>query len=166
MRTKKINPTKSQNLAKPGSQRTKSGMERNVMEKDVAYYLSLPYAAEITPVAEDEGGGYAACIPLLGRWSAVGDGETAEQAYADLRAALPSLIGDWLERGVEIPEPAAAPEDDQPLLSGKLSLRLPRSLHTQAARAAEKEGVSINQLIAVALAREIGTRHLVQSGRL
>lgn len=134
--------------------------------KDVNYYLSLPYVVEIQTVPLDEGGGYSACIPLLGRWSAVGDGETPEEAYANLRAALPSLIKRWLERGVEIPEPALESVEAAPtLLSGKLSLRLPRTLHTQAANIAEREGVSINQLITVALAREIGARSSLDSER-
>jgi len=73
--------------------------------KDPAHYLSLPYAIEVLPVPEGEGGGYHACIPRLGRYSAVGDGDTPEAAWADLRAALPSLIAGWLAQGIAVPEP-------------------------------------------------------------
>jgi len=73
--------------------------------QNLAHYLSLPYAVEILPIQAEAGGGYSACIPRLGRHSAVGDGETPEAAHADLRAALPSLIEDWLAQGVAIPEP-------------------------------------------------------------
>jgi hypothetical protein len=59
------------------------------MTKAFAYYLSLPYAIEIRPLSDMEGGGFHAIIPRLGRYSAVGDGETAEAAYADLRAHCP-----------------------------------------------------------------------------
>ena len=76
------------------------------MTKDLAYYLSLPYAVEIRPLTVAEGDGFHASIPRLGRYSTVGDGETAEAAYADLRAALPSLLSGWLSQGVPIPEPA------------------------------------------------------------
>jgi predicted RNase H-like HicB family nuclease len=75
------------------------------MNKDLAYYLSLPYAVKICPVSDTDGGGFHASIPRLGRYSAVGDGETDAEAYADLRAALPSLLSGWLAQGVPIPEP-------------------------------------------------------------
>jgi predicted HicB family RNase H-like nuclease len=38
--------------------------------------------------------------------------------------------------------------------SGKLSLRLPRSLHAELAALAAADGVSLNQWIALALARQ------------
>ena len=120
-------------------------------DKDLAYYLSLPYVVEIAPIPEDEGGGYVACIPLLGRYSAVGDGETPEEAYADLMEARSALIEDWLRRGVAVPEPKS--DEEEALPSGKLSLRLPRSLHAQVNRQAEQEGVSINAYITAVLAQ-------------
>jgi antitoxin HicB len=40
--------------------------------------------------------------------------------------------------------------------SGKVNLRMPRSLHRDLARRAEEEGVSLNQLMVVALARAVG----------
>ncbi len=73
--------------------------------QNLAHYLSLPDAVEILPIQAEAGGGYTACIPRLGRYSAVGDSETPEAAYANLRAALPSLIAEWLAQGVAIPEP-------------------------------------------------------------
>lgn len=125
--------------------------------RDLTYYLSLPYAVEIRPLSDADGGGFHACIPRLGRYSAVGDGETAEAAYADLRAALPSLISGWLTEGVSIPEPDAAPEEPATFYSGKLALRVPKSLHARVAARARREGVSINQFIAITLAQEIGS---------
>ena len=77
--------------------------------KNLAYYLVLPYAVEILPISSGEGGGYTACIPCLGRYSAVGDGETPEAADTDLRAALPSLLTGWLAQGIAIPEPGGGP---------------------------------------------------------
>lgn len=40
--------------------------------------------------------------------------------------------------------------------SGKVNLRMPRTLHRDLARRAEEEGVSLNQFMVVALARAIG----------
>lgn len=42
--------------------------------------------------------------------------------------------------------------------SGKMSLRLPKSLHAALAREAENEGVSLNQLIIVKLATELRSK--------
>ena len=123
-------------------------------QKDAAYYLSLPYRLEVSYIPAAEGGGFTACIPLLGRWSAVGDGETAAEAIADLQAHLPGLLQEWLDNGVSIPEPPGASET----LSGTLSLRLPKTLHAEIAQVAAEEGVSINQFILAAAAKAVGSR--------
>jgi len=122
----------------------------NNEKKDLAYYLALPYKIEIAPIAEDDGGGYNACIPVLGRWSAVGDGDTPEEAITNLRAALPSLIEGWLKDGVKIPEPEAT------LPSGKLVVRLPRTLHARVTDLASANGVSVNTFIVSAVAIAVG----------
>jgi predicted RNase H-like HicB family nuclease len=97
---------------------TKTKTTDPIAKKDTAYYLSLPYRVEVIPISTAEGGGYTACIPLLGRWSAVGDGKTAAEAIADLQTHLPGLIEQWLHDGISIPEPPGATET----LSGTLSL--------------------------------------------
>ena len=123
-------------------------------QKDVAYYLSLPYRLEVSPVADAEGGGCTACIPLLGRWSAVGDGPTAAEAIADLQAHLPALFQNWLDNGVSVLEPPGASES----LSGTLSLRLPKTLHAEIAQVAAEEGMSINQYTLAVTAKAVGHR--------
>lgn len=42
--------------------------------------------------------------------------------------------------------------------SGRLLLRMPRTLHAELARAAEREGVSLNQFITSALSSTVGWR--------
>lgn len=121
--------------------------------KNAGYYLSLPYAVEVTQIGLEEGGGYVACVPLLGRYTAVGDGETPAAAYASLYDALPTLFEEWIEEGHTIPEPTPEAEVDLP--SGKLSLRLPRTLHAQVKHQAKEEGVSINDYISNALAQSV-----------
>ena len=59
-------------------------------------------------------------------------------------------------QGVSIPEPEPTPEARVSSYSGKLALRVPKSLHAQVAARARREGVSINQFIATTLAQEIG----------
>ena len=54
--------------------------------------------------------------------------------------------------------PAEEPEDqDKPAPSGRLLLRMPRTLHADLAQAAEREGTSLNQFITAALASRIGS---------
>ena len=54
--------------------------------------------------------------------------------------------------------PADEPEDrDKPAPSGRLLLRMPRTLHADLAQAAEREGTSLNQFITAALATKIGS---------
>jgi hypothetical protein len=64
-------------------------------------------------------------------------------------------LEDWFRKGVDIPEPAS--EDAGPLgfeQSGRLSLRIPKTLHTRVAQRAQAEGISINQFIATTLAQD------------
>jgi RNA polymerase sigma-B factor len=59
--------------------------------------------------------------------------------------------------GPEMAVPEAQPED-RPTHSGRLLVRMPASLHTELARAAEREGVSLNSLVTGALAGAVGWR--------
>jgi RNA polymerase sigma-B factor len=49
-------------------------------------------------------------------------------------------------------------ETTEPLPSGKLLVRMPRTLHAELARAADAEGVSLNQLIIGALSGAVTWR--------
>jgi len=75
------------------------------MKKDLNYYLNLKYSIEINPIPEEEGGGYEACIPQLGRYAFVGDGDTIEEALKSLEEIKKDIFEDWYKRGKEIPEP-------------------------------------------------------------
>lgn len=133
------------------------------MNKDLQYYLSLPYSVEITQIPEDEGGGYTACIPELGRWSVVGDGDDPNEAFNNLRAAMAEVIEEWLDKGQRIPEPRNAANE---LPSGHLTLRIPRSLHAQVNELAREEGTSINQYLLniIAQAAAKSSREINQTG--
>jgi len=64
-----------------------------------------------------------------------------------------------LEDGDPIPEPR--PEEEY---SGKFVVRVPRSLHRQLVEEAERDGVSLNQYVNVALASAV-TRLPISSGQ-
>lgn len=74
-----------------------------------------------------------------------------------------SVAESWIEaamaNGQAIPEPVEAADH-----SGKLVLRLPKSLHTRAAYSARIEGVSLNQFIANAVAISVGSAEVRQQG--
>jgi len=116
------------------------------MNKQVEYYLGLPYTIELVP--EPEGGWFVAVRELPGCMS---EGDTPEEAIEMIRDAMRGWIEVSLEDGDPIPEPR--PLDDY---SGKFVVRVPKSLHQDLVQSAEREGVSLNQLINVALARSVG----------
>jgi HicB family len=60
---------------------------------------------------------------------------------------MSTWIATALEEGREIPEPRSASSH-----SGRLLLRMPKTLHADLTRASEREGVSLNQFITDALA--------------
>jgi len=90
---------------------------------------------------KDSEGDYIAEIPDLP--GCMTDAKTKEEALRQIEDAKRSWIALALEKGVTIPEPRDL--DEQP--SGKLLVRLPRSLHRSLQWHAEQEGVSLNQCI-------------------
>jgi antitoxin HicB len=116
--------------------------------KTVEDYLKLPYHIEIIRDDDEENPGWVArVIELPG---CITQGDTFEELGEMIDDAMRSWIGVALEDGIPIPEPA--PDEDY---SGKFVVRLPRSLHRQLSETAEREGVSLNQFVNVALARAV-----------
>lgn len=109
------------------------------------------YKVEITKVTEADGGGYIAHIPEL---DCFGDGETMEKAIADVYAVAEDLIEIAMEDGKEIPMPQYYKDLED--FSGKLSIRLPKTLHKQVSQRAKAEDCSINQLIGTYIAMGVG----------
>jgi antitoxin HicB len=133
------------------------------MTNTLDYYMTLKYPVEITEIEEDEGGGISACIPLLGRYSCVADGETVQEALENLKATKEDLIRDLLGRNVPIPEPQTLKQAD---FSGRLLVRMPNALHMQIAEKAESNGESLNKYIVRALSAEIDRGQTAELQRL
>jgi predicted RNase H-like HicB family nuclease len=103
-------------------------------------YLALPYHRIIQP---DESGYWSArVLELDGVFS---EGDTAAEAAENLNVAMGLWIDHELAAGHAIPRPWGANR------SGDIRLRLPRSIHANAALRAKVEGVSLNYLIATAV---------------
>ena len=115
------------------------------MVKSVEYYLNLPYRIELQ--RDPAGGWFVQAKELPGCMS---QGETPQEAVAMIQDAMRGWIEVSLQEGDPIPEPR--PLDDY---SGKFVIRVPKSLHRDLVDAAEQEGVSLNQYIAVALAQAV-----------
>ena len=115
------------------------------MEKTIDYYMSLPYTREL--IKEPEGGWFICIKELPGCMS---QGDTVEEAMEMIEDAMRGWLDVSLEDGDDIPEPKLDEE-----FSGKFVVRLPRSLHRQLVETAEREGVSLNQFVNVALARAV-----------
>lgn len=111
----------------------------------------MDYKIELSKLSDDDGGGYIAYIPQL---DCYGDGETIEDAIKDVRQVAEDIIQLANEDGKEIPNPQYYKVTDD--YSGKLTLRIPKSLHKQVTERAMKENCSINQLIQNYIAMGIG----------
>ena len=73
--------------------------------------------------------------------------ESAQEAYALAIDTIETAAAMFAETGRSFPLPAR-PQDQY---SGRVTLRLPKSLHRALASAAEEEGVSLNQHLVTAL---------------
>lgn len=106
------------------------------MEKNVDYYMSLPYRVEV--VEDKAEGGYALHCPELPGCLTCAD--SIEQGFRMIEDAKREWFSACLEDGITIPEPSRL-ED----YSGQFKLRLPKSLHRRLAQRSEEEGISMNQ---------------------
>jgi predicted RNase H-like HicB family nuclease len=108
------------------------------MRKDLDFYLNLHYPVTIHP---DPDGGFVAEIEELP--GCMTQGETLEEAFQAIEDARHGWIQIAYEDGQDIPLPRDLEE-----YSGKILIRIPKSLHRDLSHAAKWEGVSLNQYIA------------------
>lgn len=123
-------------------------MKKN--KNDLNYYLKLRYKVEIYPFPEEDGGGYEARIPQLGKKAFRGYGDTIEEALAHLEVVKRDLFESYLKDGVPIPEP----EKEEGRYSGRILLRVPIYLHKELSELAKQQDISLNQLL----------NHLIERG--
>jgi antitoxin HicB len=104
-------------------------------------YLKLRYAITLIP----EASGYSVEIKDLP--GCISQGETLEEALEMIEDAKMAWIKVNLELGNLIPLPSTEKK-----FSGRFVVRLPSSLHQQLAEQAERNGVSLNQMVSTLLA--------------
>ncbi len=105
------------------------------------YYMSLKYNIEISPIPIEDGGGFEAFIPQLGRLTMNGCGETPCEALQNLDEVKESLFSMWLKKGLDIPEPKECFEETY---SGKILLRVSKEMHRDLVLSAKNQGISLN----------------------
>jgi predicted RNase H-like HicB family nuclease len=115
-------------------------------------FFTKPYARILVPVGD---GTYAA--ELLEFPGCFAQGDTPQDAIKNLEDAAAAWIEAARERDQEIPEPLATYG-----YSGKISLRIPRSVHKKAARFAQKDDVSLNSFFASAIAARVGAEDFLE----
>lgn len=111
-------------------------------KKNIAYYMSLQYRINLRPLSDDDGGGWLAeAVELPGCMS---DGETPTEAIRNLEEAKEAWITASIEKGYSMPIPSI---DQEPEYNGRITMRLPKSLHRKIAETAKNEGMSLNSYL-------------------
>jgi len=126
------------------------------MEKNLEYYLKLPYTRELT--LGPDGIWFIRIKELPDCFS---QGNTAEEALRMIDDAMAGYIEVELEDNETIPEPRS--DDD---FSGKFVVRVPKSLHRKISEVSAVESVSLNQWISTTLAEAIGETHAKKSEKV
>ena len=121
-------------------------------QQEAKRILCEPYSRMLTP---QEGGRYTA--EILEFPGCVAEGSTPEEAYLRLEQAAEAWLLSCLDRGQPIPRPVTNYE-----ASGRFALRLSRGLYARAAKTAAREGVSLNQYIACAVAEAVGASKVTE----
>jgi len=117
-------------------------MSNEQAERKLDFYLGLDYP--VTVHADPEGGFVAEIEDLPGCMT---QAESLEELFTAIQDARRAWIEAAYETGQDIPLPKELDE-----YKGRILVRIPRSLHRGLARAARREGVSLNQYITSLLA--------------
>jgi RNA polymerase sigma-B factor len=129
--------------------------------RTVAEYLDLPYSVAVHADREGDQSRWTATVEELAGCSA--QGRTPDEAVELLRGAMQS----WLEAAVaqrrEIPLPGqGAKPKATSSHSGRFLVRMPATLHTQLAEAAEDEHLSLNRFITQVLTASVSPAAIQQ----
>jgi antitoxin HicB len=131
-----MNPTKTHDPYAPVSQE---------IAAQVQEIMKRPYRKVISGDADE---GFLIEVPdLPGCMTA---GETMEEAVGMLPEAMTAWLESVLLAGEAVPEPTVISE-----YSGRVLVRMPKTLHQQLIERAEAEGVSANQLAVALLAKHL-----------
>jgi len=117
-------------------------MRHDTERRELEYYLNLRYPVT---VHQDPEGGFVAEIEEL--HGCMTQAETLDEIFKAIEDARQLWIKTAYNEGQDIPLPR-----DMEKYTGKFLVRIPRGLHRDLARAAKREGVSLNQYVTSLLA--------------
>lgn len=129
-------------------------MNKTTMTRDD--WTKLRYPVQLQELSSEEGGGWVAHIPLLGRGLFMADGDTPTEALERLEALRLEMYDTVASSGALLPLPEEA---EDPVASGKWLMRTARSLHARLRNRADVEGVSLNSLCESLLVQGLAQRH-------
>lgn len=115
------------------------------------------YAIVLASATNGDGPTWTASVEELPGCEA--HGPTPESAAAGVQEAVERWIESARAAGREVPPPGAAASH-----SGRLLVRMPRSLHAELFRASEREGTSLNSYIVAALSSSVAWRRPGEQG--
>jgi predicted HicB family RNase H-like nuclease len=108
-----------------------------MQNRDISYYLSLPYTMIIKNM-NDETGTY-----LYGTFLELDGCQSTAKTHQELIENLEEVKTMWLESRLEHNEKIPEPQSLE--FSGRINLRIPKSLHRKLSLAADLEDISLNQ---------------------
>lgn len=127
-------------------------MTKTMSDQRVRAILKLPYSRMLVP---DETGGYTSEImEFRGCFS---EGDTPEEAFSNLEEAAFNWVKAALKQGLTIPPPFSTEG-----YAGRFVLRLPKTIHRQAAEMARRDNVSLNQFVLSAVSARLGVLDLFE----
>ena len=112
---------------------------------EVRDYMKLPYTRLVQEMNDESGHYFYGRILELDGCQTTAD--TLGELYENLNEMMESYLEIKLENNLPIPIPQNVEK-----YSGKFVVRLPRTLHQRLAIEADKEGISLNQLVLYKLA--------------
>lgn len=121
------------------------------LDSAVERYTGLPYRLSVVRDGEDKGTPWTASVEELP--GCASRGKTPDEALNGVQQAMAEWIAVALKEGRDIPEPRSTSSH-----SGRLLLRMPKTLHGELTRAAERESISLNQFITDTLASAVAWR--------
>lgn len=124
------------------------------LDKDLDFFMGLNYPYSVAEIDEDGKKIFSLAVTDLPGCGS--EGETIEEARARLEEAKEAWIQTALDAGLPIPEP-----DIEDEFSGKFLLRIQPKLHMKLSKRAEREGMSLNQLIRLILEEYINNDQIM-----
>jgi len=113
------------------------------------------YTVTVKRVVEDGERLFKATVKELPHLAEFGDSH--EEVYERAIDAINALRNMAEEMGHKFPSPSI----DDEIFSGRVTLRMPKSLHRSATNMADREGVSLNQFLVAAIAEKVGSTSML-----